>query len=136
MSCTIRLVGGPADGQSHIVSGEMPPPLYLVPTPWSVADLLSAPIEPTPPVTRAAEYEPQHEDGFLRRADDGAFLYRYRVPAVTPEQKDGLQRARAEVAEAQAAREAELDAAWQEIRKERPHYPKEWRDLGREEWRP
>lgn len=122
MSIAIRFMGGPADGHSHVVSGDEPPLLYLVPAPWSVTVLCSSPAELAPEVSRASEYEPLYDHGGLWRAPDGAYVYRYRV---TPEQREALRQARAEAEAKEQARQEELDAAWQEIRMERPWYPEE-----------
>ncbi|MGW2048514.1 hypothetical protein ACWCPF_25530 [Streptomyces sp. NPDC001858] len=127
MSITIRLVGGPADGRTLPVSDDEPPWRYLIPLPTSVADLLSTSLEPDP--IPAAEYEPILSGGWPSRADDGAYLYQHRVPPVTPEQRQALERSQREAQAAEEARAAETDAAWQEIRRERPHYPEDWRDL-------
>ena len=127
MGITIRLVGGPADGRTLPVSNDEPPPLYLIPITPPISDLFTGSSEPTP--TRAAEYEPLWQDGWPRRADDGAYLYQHRVAPLTPEERDDLERARHEARAAEERRAAETDAAWQEIRKERPHYPADWRDL-------
>lgn len=125
MDVTIRFVGGPADGRTFAIPDEAPPPLYLIPVAPSVSELFSS--EPTP--TRAAEYEPLREHGWPRRADDGAYLYRHRAAPLAPEERDALERAHREAQVAEEQRAAETDAAWQEIRKERPHYPADWRDL-------
>jgi hypothetical protein len=123
----IRLVGGPADGRTLAIPDAAPPPLYLIPLAPSLADLLSSSLEPSP--IRTAEYEPFRENGWPRRADDGAYLYRHRVTPPTPEERQRTDAARREAREAEARRQAETDAAWQEIRKERPGYPEDWRDL-------
>lgn len=127
MSTTIRFVGGPADGRTFAIPDASPPPLYLIPQEPSVADLFSA--STLEPALRAAEYEPLWENGWPRLADDGAYLYTYRTPPVTSEQRDALEQARCETREREDALDAETDAAWREIRKERPGYPADWRDL-------
>lgn len=127
MSIEIRFVGGPADGRTYAIPDEEPPPLYLIPVAPPLSSLFAAPSEPTP--TRAAEYELLRQDGWPRRADDGAYLYQHRAAPLTPEERDALERARYEARAAEERRTAETDAAWQEIRKERPHYPADWRDL-------
>ncbi|MFD4547326.1 hypothetical protein [Streptomyces sp. NPDC058466] len=127
MGIEIRLVGGPADGRTYAIPDDAPPPLYLIPLPPSLADLLTRSLEPSP--TEKAEYEPQWEGGWPRRADDGAYLYQHRAAPLTAEARDELARRRAETQAAEARRSAELDEAWQEIRRERPGYPEDWRDL-------
>jgi hypothetical protein len=84
---------------------------------------------PEPSLTQAAEYEPLREDGWARRADDGAYLYRHRPAPVSPEERRALEQAREEARLAEERRSAELREAWEEIRKERPGYPGDWRDL-------
>jgi hypothetical protein len=127
VSIEIRFIGGPADGRIYAIPDEQPPPLYLIPVPPSITELYSASTEPTP--TRAAEYEPLRESGWPRRADDGAYLYQHRPAPVSPEEQRALERRRQEVQAAEARRADETDAAWQEIRRERPAYPADWRDL-------
>lgn len=127
MSITIRFVGGPADGRTLEIPDASPPPLYFIPLAPSLADLLSVSLEPSP--IQKAEYEPQFEGGLFRVADDGAYLYRHRVAPLTPEERDALARGRAEVRAAEERRSAELDEAWREIRKERPDFPEDRRDL-------
>ncbi|MDX3019884.1 hypothetical protein [Streptomyces acidiscabies] len=126
MCITIRFVGGPADGQTLAIADVEPPPLFLVPEPPSVADLIS-PFEAAP--IRRVEYEPVLRDGWPSRADDGVYLYAYCGVPVTPEERRVVEAARQESAAAEAAKEALLDEGWREIRKERPHYPERWRDL-------
>jgi hypothetical protein len=120
-------VGGPADGRTYAIPDATPPPLYFIALPPSLADLLSGSLSPTP--IQKAEYEPQFEGGLFRVADDGAYLYRHRVAPLTPEERDALARWRAEVRAAEERRTAELDEAWREIRKERPDFPEDRRDL-------
>lgn len=127
MSNEIRFVGGPADGRTITASGDEPPWLYRIPLPTSIADLLAAPLEVGPiPV---AEYEPVLSDGWPSRAGDGAYLYRHRAAPVPPEERARLEQARREARAAEAARAAELDETWREIREQRPHFPADWRDL-------
>ncbi|MGW0920046.1 hypothetical protein ACWD3J_13650 [Streptomyces sp. NPDC002755] len=127
MSIAIRFEGGPADGRTLAIRDDYPPPLYLIPQPPSVADLFSA--APLEAALQAAEYEPLWESGLPRRADDGVYLYVYRTPPVTPEQRKALEHARRKAKAREDALTAERDAAWQEIRQERPGYPADWRDL-------
>lgn len=128
MSIEIRFVGGPADGRTFAIPDDVPPPLYLIPLAPPISELFpSGRVEPAP--IRKAEYEPLRENGWPRRADDGAYLYQHRAAPLTVEERDALARGRAKVQAAEAQRVAELDAAWQEIRRERPHYPTDWRDL-------
>lgn len=127
MSSRLRFVGGPADGRTLTTSGDDPPPRYLIPMPPSITELLADPLAAGPiPV---AEYEPLRESGWPRRADDGAYLYGYRVPPVTRKERQALEQARRDVAAAEEKRAAELDETWQEIRRVRPHFPTDWRDL-------
>jgi hypothetical protein len=126
MSVTIRFVGGPADGRTLDIPDASPPPLYFIPLAPSIAELMDVSLEAAP--ARKAEYEPQFERGLFRVADDGAYLYRHRAAPLTPEEREALARGRAEVRAAEERRTAELDEAWREIRKERPHYPENWRD--------
>lgn len=128
MSIQIRFVGGPADGRTMTIPNDEPPPLYLVPQPPSVGDLLTAAAaEPTSiPV---AEYEPFRDGGWPRRGDDGTYLYGHRPAPVTPEARRALEEARQEAQVAEERRAAELDETWREIRKECPGYPDDWRDL-------
>lgn len=124
---TIRLVGGPADGQTLAIPDQAPPPLYLVPL-SPLGDLFTSSLEPSP--IQTAEYEPLRGDGDLPRiADDGVYLYEHRAAPLTAEGRKALTRKRAEGREADERRTAELDEAWQEIRRGRPHYPESWRDL-------
>lgn len=127
MSITIRFVGGPADGRTLEIPDASPPPLYFIPLAPSLAELLSASLEPGP--IQKAEYEPQFEGGLFRVADDGVYLYRHRVTPLTPEERDALVRGRAEARAAEQRRAAELDKAWREIRKVRPDFPEDRRDL-------
>lgn len=127
MSITIRFVGGPADGRTLTIPDAVPPRLYLIPLAPSIAELMATSLDPTP--TKKAEYEPQWEDSRFRRAADGAYLYQHRPKPVTAEERDTLARSRAEARAAEQRRAVELDATWQEIRRERPHYPGDWRDL-------
>jgi hypothetical protein len=127
VSITIRFVGGPADGRTLEIPDAWPPPLYLIPLAPSLAELMAVSVEPRP--IQKAEYEPQFEGGLFRVADDGAYLYRHRVAPLTPEERDALARGRAEVRAAEERRTAELDEAWREIRKERPDFPEDRRDL-------
>lgn len=130
MSITIRLVGGPADGRSFTLPDEQPPLRYLVALPRPVTELLTAPAWP-PPFTEipTAEYEPLRENGWLRRADDGAYLYGQRTVPVSPEARRAMEDARREARAAEEKRAAELEEAWREIREIRPHFPEDWRDL-------
>ncbi|MES9522480.1 hypothetical protein [Streptomyces capoamus] len=128
MSITIRLVGGPADGRAIPVSGDQAPPRYLIPTPPPLTEFLSDPTAGLTPMP-VAEYEPIHESGWLSRADDGAYLYRHRPAPITPEARRALENARRRAEAAEERRAAELDEAWQEIRRERPHFPTDWRGL-------
>ncbi|MGW5173084.1 hypothetical protein ACWERY_01795 [Streptomyces sp. NPDC004082] len=127
MTVTIRFVGGPADGRTLEIPDTSPPPLYFIPLVPSVAELLDASLDPCP--IRKAEYEPQFDDGLFRVADDGAYLYRHRTAPLSADERDALARGRAEVRAAEEQRATRLDEAWQEIRKERPRYPEDWRDL-------
>lgn len=127
MGIAIRFVGGPADGRTLTIPNEDPPPLYLIPTPPPLAELLTASLSPTP--IPKAEYEPIHENGWPRRADDGAFLYGHRPAPVTTEERRALEDARREKRAAEEQRAAELDETWREIREQRPHFPADWRDL-------
>jgi hypothetical protein len=127
VAVTIRFVGGPADGQTLAIPDASPPPLYFIPLVPSIADLMDVSLESDP--IRKAEYEPQIEGGLFRLGDDGAYLYRHRAVPLTPQERDALARKRAEAQAAEGRRAAELDETWQEIRKERPGYPEDWRDL-------
>lgn len=126
MSGTIRLVGGPADGRTLTISDPSPPLRYLIPLVPAVTELVTS-SEPAP--VRTAEYEPQFEGGMFCVAEDGAYLYRHRAAPLSPHERDALARKREESHAAEARRDAERDEAWQEIRKERPGYPEDWRDL-------
>jgi hypothetical protein len=127
VSIEIRLVGGPADGRTYAIRDETPPPLYFIPLAPPLSDLLSSSLEPSP--IQKAEYEPQFENGLFRVADDGAYLYRHRAAPLTPEQRAALAEGRREARAAEEQREAEMDEGWREIRKERPNFPEDWRDL-------
>jgi hypothetical protein len=127
MSIAIRFVGGPADGRTLAVPDSAPPFRYLVPLPLSVSDLAAAALDPVPIV--ATEYEPICEHGQLRRADDGAYLYLYRPAPVSPEQRRALEEARHEMRAREEQRARELDEAWADIRRQRPHFPADWRDI-------
>lgn len=127
MTVTIRFVSGPADGRTLVIPDASPPPLYFILLAPSITELMDVSLEAAP--IREAEYEPQFEDGLFRVADDGAYLYRNRVAPLTPEERDALARGRAEVRAAEERRTAELDEAWREMRRERPGYPADWRDL-------
>ncbi|MFF9118223.1 hypothetical protein ACF09Y_21935 [Streptomyces massasporeus] len=127
MSIEIRFVGGPADGRTYAIPDDAPPPLYLIPLAHPIGELFASSLEPSP--MQKAEYEPVWENGWPRRADDGAYLYQHRAAPLTAEDRDALARDRAEVRAAEERRATELDEAWQEIRRERPHYPESWRDL-------
>ena len=131
MSIEIRFVGGPADGQTFAIIDEVPPPRYLIPLAPSLADLLTDPSELTPKSMSipVAEYEPLYENGWPSRAGDGACLYRHRVSPVSLEERVRLEQARRDARVARERREAELEETWREIRRERPHYPADWRDL-------
>lgn len=130
MSVRIRFVGGPADGRSFTLPDEHPPPLYLVALPRPLPELLAEPAGP-PAFTPipAAEYEPLRENGWLRRADDGTYLYGQRVAPVTPEARRATELRRREAWATEEKRAAELEETWRAIRKERPHFPEDWRDL-------
>lgn len=127
MSIEIRFVGGPADGRTYAIPDATPPLRYFIPLAPSVADLLTASLDPSP--TQKAEYEPQLEAGRPRRADDGAYLYRHRAAPLTSEQRAALAEGRREARAAEERRAAEMDEAWREVRKERPDYPEDWRGL-------
>lgn len=127
MTVTIRFVGGPADGRTMAIPDQTPPPLYLIPPPPTITDLLAVSISPEP--MRAAEYEPLRDAFGPRLADDGAYLYGHKAKPLTPEERRSLERARREEREAEERRAAETDEAWREIRRERPNYPADWRDL-------
>ncbi|MFI5649869.1 hypothetical protein ACIA71_01450 [Streptomyces anulatus] len=127
MSITISLRGGPDDGRTFTIPDAEPPWIYLIPTVPPLADILTDTI--TPPVSQSTEYELLYQQGWPRRDDDGAFLYQHRAPAQSPEQRSPLGRVRAEARLAEQQRAAGLDAAWQEIRRERPHFPVDWRDF-------
>jgi hypothetical protein len=127
MSLTIRFMGGPVDGRTSAIPDASPPPLYFIPLAPSVAELMDVSLEPSP--IRKAEYEPQIEGGLFRLGDDGAYLYRHRAVPLTAGERDVLARKREESRAAEARRVAERDEAWQQIRKERPGYPEDWRDL-------
>lgn len=127
MRIEITFVGGPADGRTYAIPEDAPPPLYLIPLAPPVSELFSSSLEPSP--IQKAEYEPLLENGWPRRTDDGAYLYQHRAVPLTDEGREALARQRAESRAAEAQRDAELDETWREIRKERPRYPKSWRDL-------
>ncbi|MER7053520.1 hypothetical protein [Streptomyces sp. NPDC000351] len=127
MSIEIRFVGGPADGRTYAIPDTAPPPLYLIPLAPPLRELFSSSLEPTP--LQKAEYEPLRENGRPRRAGDGSYLYQHRAAPLTAEEREALARERAERRVAKAQRDAELDETWQEIRRERPHYPESWRGL-------
>jgi hypothetical protein len=128
VSIEIRFVGGPADGRTFAIPDDVPPPLYLIPLAPSISELFpSGRVEPSP--IQKAEYEPLWEHGWPRRADDGAYLYQHRAAPLSSEERDALERARREARAVEERRDAETDAAWQEIRRERPGYPADWRDL-------
>ena len=127
MGIMLMFVGGPADGRSMSVSRDDPPPRFLIPIIPPVTDLLTVHLGPKP--MEKAEYEPLREDGWLRRDDDGTYLYGHRPAPVTAGQRAAIERARREAQAAEAARNRETDAWWQEIRRERPHYPEDWRNL-------
>lgn len=127
MSIEIRFVGGPADGRTLTVPDDVPPFRYLIPLAPSIADLVADPLDFSP--IRTAEYEPQFEGGLFRVAGDGAYLYRHRAAPLTEEERDALARGRAQLRAAEERREAELDAAWREVRKERPDFPGDRRYL-------
>jgi hypothetical protein len=127
VSTTIRFVGGPADGRTLEIPDEAPPPLYLIPLAPPLSELFASSLEPSP--MQKAEYEPLRQNGRPRTGDDGAYLYKHRAAPLTAEERDALALERAEVRAAEERRTAELDEAWQEIRRERPHYPESWRDL-------
>jgi hypothetical protein len=127
VSTKIRFVGGPADGRTLEIPDQSPPPLYFVPLAPSIADLMSSSLEPSP--IQKAEYEPQLERGRPCRADDGAYLYRHRAAPLTPEERAALAESRREARAAEERRTAETDRAWRDVRKERPDFPEDWRDL-------
>ena len=130
VSVTIRLVGGPGDGRSFTLPDEHPPQRWLVALPRPLPEFLAAPAwPPTPTPIPSAEYEPLRENGWPRRADDGAYLYGHRVAPVPPEVQRANEFARREAQAAEEKRAAELDETWREIRKERPYFPEDWRDL-------
>lgn len=126
VTITIRFMGGPADGRTLAIPDASPPPLYLIPLAPTAAELMDISQEPSP--IRKADYEPHIKDGLFLVADDGAYLYRHRAAPLTPEERDALARGRAKNRAAEEQRTAMLDETWQEIRKERPHYPEDWRD--------
>lgn len=128
MSISIRFVGGPADGRTCSIPDERLPPLYLIPAVPPLSDFLASPDADPAPIP-VVEYEPVREGGWPRRADDGAYLYRHRVPPVSPEERARLGQARRVAQAVRERREAELDETWREIRKERPHLPEDRRDL-------
>jgi hypothetical protein len=127
VSIEIRFLGGPADGRTYAIPDDAPPPLYFIPLAPSAGDLFASSLEPSP--IQKAEYEPLRENGWPRRGDDGAYLYQHRSMPLTAEERDALERQRADARAAEAKRAAELDEAWREIRKERPGFPEDWRDL-------
>lgn len=127
MSIEIRFVGGPADGRTYAIPDDVPPRRYLIPVIRPLAEMRLDIIEPA--LTGTAEYDQMREGGGPRRADDGVYLYQYRVPPVTPEERQVLEKARRDAEDREQRRAAELDATWQEIRRERPQYPCDWRDL-------
>lgn len=126
MGITIRFVGGPADGHTYATPDETPPWLYFVPLAPSLADLMADPLDPSP--IQTAEYEARLERGRPHRAGDGAYLYEHRAAPLTPEQQTALTEGRRRVKAAEERRATELDAAWREVRKERPDFPEDWRD--------
>ncbi|MEU0590030.1 hypothetical protein [Streptomyces ardesiacus] len=128
MSIEIRFVGGPADGRTYAIPDAPPPPLYLISLAPPLSELFpSGRVEPSP--IQKAEYEPLRVYGLPRRADDGAYLYQHRAAPLTADEREALARRRAERQAVEEQRRAELDETWQEIRRERPHYPESWRDL-------
>lgn len=127
MTVTIRFVGGPADGRTLEIPDTSPPPLYLIPLAPTMAELMDVSLEADP--IRKAEYEPQFERGLFRIAGDGAYLYRHRAAPLTAEEREALARGRAETRAKEKRRAARMDEAWREIRKERPNYPEDWRDI-------
>lgn len=127
MTIEIRLVGGPADGRTFAIPDERPPWLYFIPLEPSIADLMSAPLEPSHLLK--AEYEPQFENGLFRVADDGTYLYRHRAAPLSAEQRATLAEARREAKAAEERRAAEMDENWRKVREERPDFPEDWRDL-------
>lgn len=126
MGIQIRFVGGPADGRAMAIPDETPPWLYFIPLVPSLADLLSSPLEPSP--IQKAEYEPRLECGRPCRVADGAYLYQHRVAPLAKEQRTALAEERREARAVEERRATGLDAAWREVRKERPHFPEDWRD--------
>ncbi|MGW2116036.1 hypothetical protein [Streptomyces zhihengii] len=127
MSIEIRFVGGPADGRTYAIPDEVPPPLYLIPIAPPLSALFAGALDPLP--IQKAEYEPLRENGWPRRADDGAYLYQHRAVRLSSKEREALERARREARAGEERRAAEADAAWREIRPERPHFPADWRDL-------
>lgn len=127
MTLTVRFLGGPADGRTLAIPDVSPPPRYLIPLAPSITELMDVSLEPG--LTQTAEYEPQFEGGLFRVVDDGAYLYRHRAAPLASEERDALARKRAEAQAAEERRAAELDETWREIRRERPQYPEDWRDI-------
>ena len=127
MYIALRFVGGPADGRTMTIPNLEPPPLYLIPNPPPLSEALANPLEFAPIPT--AEYVPILEGGEYQRTRDGVFLYRYRVAPPTADERLRLEEKRREAREAEERRATELDETWREIRRERPHYPADWRDL-------
>jgi hypothetical protein len=119
-------VGGPADGRTLAIPDNRPPFRYLIPLPPSLAELVANPLGAAP--VRTAEYEPLLDGGWPRRADDGVYLYGHRAAPATAEERRALEDARREARAAEEEREADMDKAWREIRRERPHFPGDWRD--------
>ncbi|WP_338699172.1 hypothetical protein V2W30_22590 [Streptomyces sp. Q6] len=130
MTITIRLVGGPDDGRTMTIMDNEPPPLYLIPQPPPLTDLWADPLAPPAPIP-VAQYELMHENGWPRREDDGTYLYGHRPTPAAPGARHALEESRRAAQTAEEQRTAELDATWSEIRKERPQYPEDWRELGR-----
>ncbi|WP_282790956.1 hypothetical protein [Streptomyces sp. CC224B] len=124
----IRLLGGPEDGRTLTIPDDEPPSMYLIPITPPLSDLWIGPLVAKP--TQTSEYEPLcTPDWEHRRAGDGAYLYRYRVPPVSAADRQALEEARRAAKAAEEEREAMLDAAWQDIRRERPHYPADRREF-------
>ncbi|MET9813123.1 helix-turn-helix transcriptional regulator [Streptomyces sp. NPDC006355] len=126
VSSTIRFVGGPADGQTIKIPGT-PPLLYLIPLAPPAGELFADSPEPTS--VQKAEYEPIRQNDRPCIQDDGTYLYQHRAAPLTADERRRLEDARREARAAEERRGGELDEAWREIRRERPHYPESWRDL-------
>jgi hypothetical protein len=128
VNIAISFVGGPADGETKTIPNLEPPPLYLIPIVPSLAEMLAS-IDATPTPIPTAEYVPIYEGGHHKRTFNGVFLYRYRVAPPTDDERRLLEEKRRTARAAEEKRVAELDETWQEIRRERGHFPESWRDL-------